>query len=469
MKHNKILKVLNFVAFAALLSSCGLYNKYERPDVNVAGLIRDAHNDADTLVAQADTANFGNLPWREIFTDPQLQSLIEQGLQKNTDLLNAALNVQIYESMLKAAKLAFLPAVNIGQQGGQMASTSKMFADGATATNSYSFPASASWTLDLFGNILSQKRSTQMTLLAMKDNQMAVRASLISGIANSYYTLLMLDRQLALTEEMGQMAKETWEMMKLQYQLGRMRSTSVQSAEAQYLSTQTQATEFRRQIRAAENALCVLIGQAGQQIPRSTLDAQHLPQQFATGVGGQLLQNRPDVHAAEMQLASCFHDVQTARSQFYPNISIGASISFGNQGGTVNPGKWFGNLFANLTQPVFQRGALIVKLKVSKIKYEQAFNTWQNAVLKAGTEVSNALVNYNSYDANSRVEEQRTAVLRQNVEDTKALYKSSGASYLEVLTAETQLLASQLSKAADDFNKMQAVVSLYQALGGGGK
>ena len=295
---------------------------------------------------------------------------------------------------------------------------------------------------------------------------MAVRASLISGIANSYYTLLMLDRQLALTEEMGQMAKETWEMMKLQYQLGRMRSTSVQSAEAQYLSTQTQATEFRRQIRAAENALCVLIGQAGQQIPRSTLDAQHLPQQFATGVGGQLLQNRPDVHAAEMKLASCFHDVQTARSQFYPNISIGASISFGNQGGTVNPGKWFGNLFANLTQPVFQRGALIAKLKVSKIQYEQAFNTWQNAVLKAGTEVSNALVNYNSYDANSRVEEQRTAVLRQNVEDTKALYKSSGASYLEVLTAETQLLASQLSKAADDFNKMQAVVSLYQALGG---
>jgi outer membrane protein TolC len=268
---------------------------------------------------------------------------------------------------------------------------------------------------------------------------------------------------------MAQMSKETWEMMKLQHQLGRVRSTGVQSAEAGYLSIQTQANDMRRQIRATENALSLLIGQPGQEIPRSTLEAQALPTEFSTGVAMALLKNRPDVHNAEMNLAACFHDVQTARSQFYPNITIGASAAFGNLSGSMNPGKWVTTLFGSLLQPIFQRGALTANLKVSKLKYEQAFNTWQNAIYSAGNEVSNALVNYNQYDANSKLEEQRVAILTKNVEDTKALYRSSGSTYLEVLTAQTQLLNAQINKTTDDFYKMQAVVSLYTALGGGGK
>ena len=462
-------KFMIYAAVTLLMSSCGLYNKYERPEnVETSGLIRDVLSDRDTLVVQ-DTASFGNLPWREVFTDPQLQALIEQGLQKNTNLLNAALNVQSYEAILKAAKLAFLPAVQIGNAQQPMGTISWLHNDPVVTTKSYNMPVTASWTLDLFGNILSQKRSTQMKLLAMKDNQMAVRAQVISGIANSYYTLLMLDQQLAITNEMSQMAKETWEMMQLQYQLGRMRSTSVQSAQASYLSTLTQANDFRRQIRATENALCLLIGQQGQQIPRSTLDAQSLPAEFATGVGVALLKNRPDVHQAEMQLATCFHDVQTARSKFYPSVTISGSAAFTNQNGTINPGKWLTSVFGSLMQPIFQRGALTANLKVSKLQYEQAFNNWQNAILKAGNEVSNALVNYNGYDENSKLEAQRVEVLTKNVEDTRALYKSSGSSYLEVLTAQTQLLNARLKQVTNDFNKMQSVVSLYTALGGGGK
>ena len=449
-----------------LMSSCGLYNKYERPDVDTKGLIRDAVSDVDTLVVQ-DTASFGNLPWRSVFTDPQLRRLIEQGLEKNANLQNAALTVQMYETMLKAAKLAFLPAINFG--GNSIGNIQTLYTNPSQTIKAYSFPMTASWTLDLFGNILSQKRSTQMKLLGYKDYQMAVRAQVISGIANCYYTLLMLDEQLRISTEMSAMSKETWEMMKLQYKLGRIRSTGVQSAEAAYLSTQTQINEFKRQIRATENALSLLIGQAGQQIPRSTLAEQSLPTEFSTGVGIGLLKNRPDVHNAEMNLAACFHDIQTARSQFYPNITIGVTGAFGNASGSLNPGKWLLSLFGSLTQPIFQRGALTANLKVSKLQYEQAFNTWQNAILSAGNEVSNALVNYNSYDANSKVEAQRIEVLTKNVEDTKALYKSSGSTYLEVLTAETQLLGAQLNKVTDDFNKMQTVVSLYTALGGGGK
>ena len=457
-------KIMIFAAATLLMGSCGLYNK---SDVNTAGLIRDAFNDADTLAVQ-DTASFGNLPWREVFTDPQLQALIQQGLEKNTNLLNAALNVQMYEAMLKAAKLAFLPAVNIGSTT-PMGQISTTHTDPSVTTKSYSLPISASWTVDLFGNVLSQKRSTQMKLLGMKDNQMAIRASLISGIANSYYTLLMLDEQLRIVTEMAGMSKETWEMMQKQFELGRTKSTNVQSAQAAYLNTQTQINDFKRQIRATENALSLLIGDAGHQISRSTLGSQVLPSQFATGVGVALLQNRPDVHQAEMNLAACFHDIQTARSKFYPSITIGASATFSNANGAMNPGKWITSLFGSLTQPIFNRGALTANLKVSKLQYEQAFNNWQNAILKAGNEVSNALVNYNGYDDNSKIEAERIEVLTKNVEDTKALYQSSGSSYLEVLTAQQQLLSAQLNKATDDFNKMQSVVSLYTALGGGGK
>jgi NodT family efflux transporter outer membrane factor (OMF) lipoprotein len=460
-------KIMIFAAATLLMGSCGLYNKYDRPDVNTAGLIRDAFNDADTLAVQ-DTASFGNLPWREVFTDPQLQALIQQGLEKNTNLLNAALNVQMYEAMLKAAKLAFLPAVNIGSTT-PMGQISTTHTDPSVTTKSYSLPISASWTVDLFGNVLSQKRSTQMKLLGMKDNQMAIHASLISGIANSYYTLLMLDEQLRIVTEMAGMSKETWEMMQKQFELGRTKSTNVQSAQAAYLNTQTQINDFKRQIRATENALSLLIGDAGHQISRSTLGSQVLPSQFATGVGVALLQNRPDVHQAEMNLAACFHDIQTARSKFYPSITIGASATFSNANGAMNPGKWITSLFGSLTQPIFNRGALTANLKVSKLQYEQAFNNWQNAILKAGNEVSNALVNYNGYDDNSKIEAERIEVLTKNVEDTKALYQSSGSSYLEVLTAQQQLLSAQLNKATDDFNKMQSVVSLYTALGGGGK
>jgi NodT family efflux transporter outer membrane factor (OMF) lipoprotein len=460
-------KIMIFAAVSLFMSSCGVYNKYERPAVDTKGLFRDTISDVDTLVVQ-DTASFGNLPWRSVFTDAQLRQYIEQGLEKNANLQNAVLTVQMYETMLKAAKLAFLPAINFGTQNG-MGTISTIYTDPSVTTKSYTLPVTASWTLDLFGNILSQKRSTQMKMLGAKDYQMAVRAQVIGGVANAYYTLLMLDEQLRIVTEMSGMAKETWEMMKLQYQLGRMRSTSVQSAEAAYLATQTQANEFKRQIRATENALSLLIGQAGQQIPRSTLAEQSLPTEFSTGVGFALLKNRPDVHNAEMTLASCFHDVQTARSQFYPNITVGATGAFTNSNGAFNPGKWLLSLFGSLTQPIFNRGALTANLKVSKIKYEQAFNNWQNAILQAGNEVSNALVNYNSYDANSKLEAQRIEVLTKNVEDTRALYKSSGSSYLEVLTAQTQLLNAQLSKVGDDFSKMQAVVSLYTALGGGGK
>ena len=450
------------ISAAALLSSCGIYGKYERPEVNTAGLVRDVTSNTDTLAVN-DTTSFGNLPWRNVFTDPQLQALIEQGLAHNTDLLNAALNVKMVEDQLLVSKLAFVPSFTFSPQG-----TISSW-DGSRATKTYSLPVNASWSIDLFGNLLNQKRSAQMALLATKDYQLVVKTNLIANIANAYYTLLMLDKQLEIVNNMTGLTKETWNMMKLQKELNNAKETSVQSAEANYYSVLAQAEDLKRQIRETENSLSLLLGQPAQTIGRGKLENQSLPTDFSTGVGIQMLNNRPDVHYAEMSLAQCFYDVQTARSKFYPNISISGSGAFTNNsgGGIVNPGKWLFNAVASLVQPIFQNGQLIAGLKVAKAQQEQAYNTWQNAVLAAGSEVSNALVLYNSSDEKSKLEQKQIESLTKNVEYTKDLFSMGGSTYLEVITAQQSLLNAELAKVQDDFYKMQAVVNLYYALGGG--
>ena len=450
------------VSAAALMSSCGIYNKYERPEVNVEGIVRDVTSNTDTL-AVTDTTSFGNLPWRSVFTDPQLQTLIEQGLAHNTDLLNAALNVKMVEAQLMAAKLAFVPSFTFAPTG-----TITSW-DGNKTTKTYSLPINASWSIDLFGNLLNQKRSAQMALLATKDYQLVVKTNLIANIANMYYTLLMLDKQLEIVDNMTGLTKDTWDMMKLQKDLNMAKETSVQSAEANYYSVLAQATDLKRQIRETENSLSLLLGQPAQTIARGKIENQSLPTDLSTGVSIQMLNNRPDVHYAEMTLAQCFYDTQAARSKFYPNISISGSGAFTNNsgGGIVNPGKWLLQAIGSLVQPIFQNGQLVAGLKVAKAQQEQAYNTWQNAVLAAGSEVSNALVLYNSSDEKSKLEQKQIESLTKNVEYTKDLFSMGSSTYLEVITAQQSLLNAELSKVQDDFYKMQAVVNLYYALGGG--
>ena len=459
MKLNKII----LLATASLvMTSCGLYNKYERPEVNTKGLVRDTVSTTDTL-AVSDTTSFGNLPWREVFTDSHLQSLIETALSNNTNLLNAALNVKMVEDQLIVAKLAFVPGFTFSPQG-TLASW-----DGGKTSKTYSLPVTASWSIDLFGNLLNQKRSAQMALLATRDYQQVVQTKVISNVANMYYTLLMLDKQLEVVNDMTKLTEETWKIMKIQKELGRVKETSVQSAEANYYSVQAQATDLKRQIRETENSLSLLLGQQAQSIQRGTFEGQSLPAEFSTGVSLQLLNNRPDVHYAEMSLAQCFYDVNTARSRFYPNITISGTGAYTNSGGggITNPGKWLLSAVGSLTQPIFAHGQIVAGLKAAKSKQEQAFNTWQNAVLSAGSEVSNALVLYNSSDEKSKLEEKQVASLKKNVEYNKMLFNDGSATYLEVITAQQSLLNAELSKVADDFYKMQAVVNLYYALGGG--
>ncbi len=450
---------------AVLLSSCkayhSLYDNYERPDVRTDSIVRSPIN--DNLYLNTDTTGFGNLPWRSVFTDPILQDIISRTLANNPDLLNAAINIDIAEAQLKAAKLAFLPSIAFAPQG----TISHFGGSDGTTTKAYTIPLAASWNLDLFGTLRSQKKSAQVALIQMKDYQLAVKTSLICNAANLYYTLLMLDRQMEIVNEMQQLTKDTWEMMKLQMSFGRARSTSVQSAESAYYSVLTQSVTLKGNIREVENSLSLLMGEPIHGIERGSLASQVLPEQYATGVGLNMLANRPDIHAKEMALAQCFYGMETARSRFYPQITISPTGAYTNSNGLVNPGKILLSVVGQLTQPIFQKGQLVAGLRVAEAQYKQAYNTWQNAILTAGSEVSKALVQYNSAVEKSDLETKQIEVLKKNVEQTTMLYKQSSSTYLEVITAQQQLLNVEISKVQDDFSKMQAVVNLYYALGGG--
>lgn len=451
------------IAFAALLlTGCkSLYGNYERPDVKTSGIVRDPVDDKGALAGSND---FGNLPWRSVFTDPQLQTLIEKALENNPDLLNAALNIDIAEQQLRASKLAFLPSVVFAPNG-----SISHFGTHTSSTQAYTLPITASWDVDLFGKLRSQKKAAQMALIQSRDYKVAVQTNLICNVANLYYTLLMLDRQKQIVDDMSGLTKNTWDMMKLQMEFGRARSTSVQSAEAAYYSVQTQGADIKRQIRETENTLSLLLGEPAQSIARGSLENQSLPANFSGGIGVQLLSNRADVHANEMALAQCFYNIQEARSRFYPALNISSTGAWTNSNGLVNPGKLLLSVVGSLTQPIFMRGQLKAGLRVAEDRYKQAYNTWQNSILKAGAEVSNALVAYNSADEKNKLQQQQIDVLKQNVDHTQMLYAQSSSSYLEVITAQQSLLNAEISQVQEQFTKLQAIVNLYNALGGGSK
>lgn len=459
------MKIRNIIILGlAILSLTGcksLYGTYKRPEVKTDGLVRDPINDQTTLEGAND---FGQLPWRDVFTDPNLQAIIEKTLTNNPDLLNAALNIDIAEQQLGAAKLAFLPSLAFAPQG-----TITHFGSHVEATKSYTLPIASSWEIDLFGNLRNAKKAAQMAMIQMQDYKVAVQTRLICNVANLYYTLLMLDRQNKIVTDMATLTKSTWDMMQLQMDYGRARSTSVQSAQSAYYGVQARATDIKKQTREVENSLSLLMGEPVHSIARGTLDNQKLPSNFSGGIGVEILSNRADVHANEMALAKCFYNVNQARARFYPSLSITASGGWSNGNGMVNPAKLLFNAIGKLTQPIFMQGKLRAGLRVAEDQYKIAYNKWQNSVLTAGSEVSNALVAYNAAEEKDVLYTKQIEILKKNVEQTQMLYNQSSSSYLEVITAQQNLLNAEISQVQDQFSKLQAIVNLYYALGGGSK
>ena len=300
-------KIIVLTTATALLSSCGIYTKYQPAETTPDNLYGEE-------VAVDDTTNFGNVNWRELFTDPQLQALIEQGLQNNTDLRSAQLQIEEAEAALMSAKLAFLPSFALSPQG-----TISSF-DGGKATKTYTLPVTASWELDIFGRLRNAKQQAKALYAQSKDYQQAVRTQLIAGIANVYYTLLMLDEQLAISQQTEEAWKETVASTRALMDAGLANEAATSQMEAAYYSVQTSILDLKEQINQVENSLALLLAETPRRYERGKLADQRLPEDVAVGVPMQMLSNRPDVRAAERSLEQAFYATNQARAAFYPSI-----------------------------------------------------------------------------------------------------------------------------------------------------
>lgn len=441
----------------ALLSSCGIYNRY----TSVTDVPEDLYGNQ---VEVTDTIhNLGNMDWRNLFTDPYLQSLIQQGLEHNTDYRAAQLRVEEAEATLLSAKLAFLPSFTLSPQGGVNSF------DGAKATWTYSVPVTASWELDIFGRMRNAKKQSQALYAQSKDYQQAVRTQLIASIANAYYTLLMLDEQLSLSEQTAETWKETVASARALMDAGQYDEAGVSQMEATYYSIQTSVLDLKEQINQVENSLALLLAETPHRYERGKLSEQVMPEDFSVGIPLQLLANRPDVRMAEHALEAAFYATNQARSNFYPSITLSGSAGWTNEAGTmiVNPGKFLASAIGSLTQPLFNRGQNIANLKIAKAQQEEAELSFQQTLLSAGSEVNDALTAYQTSRDKADFYEKQIASLHRAEQSTALKMDYGNTTYLEVLTARQTLLSAELEQVANRFAELQSVVNLYQALGGG--
>lgn len=447
-------KILIF-CLAAGLSGCGIYKPYTRPEVNTDGL----YGAAET----SDTQTLGDLDWRTVFTDPQLQALIEQALENNTDMQSAHLRVTETEATLKSARLAYLPSFNFTPQGAISSF------DNRNTTKTYNIPVTASWQIDIFNSLTNAKRRAKALYLQSREYEQAVRTQLISGVANLYYTLLMLDDQLSVTRETAAKWHRSVETMRAMKDAGMTNEAAVAQYEGTYYSIEASVHDLDYQLVQLENSLCSLLCEAPHRIERGSLDAQRLPEDLTVGVPLQMLANRPDIRMAEYSLMQAYYATASARSALYPSITLSGSAGWTNSGGSmiVNPGKILLSAAASLVQPIFNAGAGRANLKIMKAQQEETRLAFQQALLNAGAEVNNALTQCQSARAKADLREKQIDAMRRAVESTQLLMQHGSTTYLEVLTAEQSLLTARLSQISDRFDEIQGVVNLYQALGGG--
>ena len=443
-------------ACAALLSSCGIYTTYH-PATEVPEQLYGEE------VVVSDSSSIASLHWRELFTDPYLVTLIEQGLANNTDYLAAGLRVQEAEATLLSAKLAYLPSLALAPQG------TLSHLEGHKMTKAYSLPATASWEIDLFGKLRNAKRQSQALLAQSKDYQQAVRSQLIAGIANTYYTLLMLDEQLRIAEQTatswGESARATHALM----QAGMTNEAAVAQMEAAYAQVSASVLDLKDQINQVENSLSLLLAETPHRVQRGTLAGQTWPSSLSVGFPVSLLANRPDVRAAERSLEQAFYVTNQARAAFYPSITLSGSAGWTNSAGGMisNPAQFLASAVGTLMQPLFAKGQLKGQLKIAKAKQEEASLQFQQTLLQAGAEVNEALVQYQTAQEKRELYAQQVNALQTAYRSTSLLMEHGTTTYLEVLTAQQSLLSAQLTQVANEVTEIQSLIQLYQALGGG--
>lgn len=439
-----------FISIAlTMLSGCSLYRQYEREEMPfVDSLYR-------RMSVPSDSVSSASVTWDRFFTDPLLQEWIRTGLEYNSDLNIARLKVQEAEASLLAARWAWLPGADFSMQGG--------------LPGQFSASVQASWQTDIFGGLRNAKRRAQAALEQSHAYRQAVQTQLVATIANSYYTLLMLDEQLTISNRTLKTWEESIRTLEALKRAGKTNEAAVLQAKANMLSVEANVLTLEKEILAVENSLCALLGLVPMPIERSTLNDQILPERLCAGVPVELLDRRPDVKQAEMVLAQAFYNVNSAKASFYPNITLSGALGWttGNGNITVDPGSMIANLIAGLTQPVFGRGINKARLKTAQAQLEEAAYAFRQSLLDAGVEVNNALTLWQTAQKRVELDKKQILNLQAAIWNTQLLMKHGNADYLEVLTAQKNLLQAELTEASDRYDEIISAVNLYQALGGG--
>ena len=465
-KHKKQVFVL--LAAAVFVSACSVTKTYKSPEVKTDGLYRDQNT--------ADSVTMADLPWKSLFADEKLKALIQKGLEQNVDLKNAIQNILQSEATLKQSKLAYLPTLDLTADAtrSKQSLAALNFPAGIninTLTNTYKLYLSTSWEADIWGKLSSAKRAALASYLGTDAARKAVQTQLIADIANNYFNLLSLDKQLLITEATLKSRIESVETMKSLKEGAVVTGAAVVQSEASRYATEVTIPDLKQSIRETENALSILLAQAPGAIDRGTLDAQVTPANLSIGLSSQLLHNRPDVQQAEFSFRSSFENTNLARTYFYPSLTLTASGGLSSlQLKNFFDNSIFYSLVGGLTQPIFNQGLNKARLTTAQSQQVQALNTFQQTLLIAGQEVSNSLFDYQSAVAKGDSRAKQIAALTKAVDYTHELLRySSATNYTDVLTSEQSLLAAQLSGVNDQLQKLQAVVNLYRALGGGWK
>ncbi len=452
------------VALLWVLSSCTTTH-YTKPETDISNLYR-------TEVSVADTAGIAAIPWKEYFPDTALQSLIEEVLYNNLDLRIAYIRIQQAEASLSMARGAYFPNVSlVGQVTDRQTSTgtngTKVLAYGASQ---YSLGISANWELDVWGKLRSQSKARYAQFLSSQAYRDLIQTSLIANIATSYYSLLALDEQLAITHQTVSLLEENLLTMELLRESGQQNGAAVEQSKALLYRTQVTIPALETQIRTMENSISLLLGRRPDAIERTHLDNQQLPASMALGIPAQMLARRPDVRQAELSFRSAFELTNAARTSFYPSLTLGtAAIGYESTSlsSFFKPEHIFASIIGGLTQPLFARRQLTGNLKIAKAQQEEALLNFERTVLTAGKEVSDILFAYRSSLRKNETRQKEVVSLDTAVYYTQELLVAGEANYTEVLSAEQNLIQARLSQVNDKLEQLQYSVELYRALGGG--
>lgn len=451
---NTVAKAAPVIVCVMLLSSCSLYKEYDNTKVQVPEQVMGDN------VQSGDTTSIGAVPWREMFTDPLLQQLIERAIANNTDVKAAQLTIEQAQNDLASLRMGDLPTLSF-QPTGSLSHFNHV------SSRIYEVPVVANWQLNIFGQNTTLKRQKRAQMTMYEDYRQAVISSLAANVANTYYTLVMYDQKLQILEETKTVWEQSLESIRTLYEAGLYMSPAVYQMEASLASVQAGITEMQEQILTVEASLCLLLSEAPHHIERSTQVSFSMPRQLSVGVPLRLLSSRPDVRQAARNMEVAYYGIQQARQAFYPDIVISAGLGWSNGlEGMVNPGKMLVEAVASLTQPLFAQGKLRAKYKNAKLDQEKAQLQFTQTLLNAGNEVYRYL--HTCYSSKEKEQYLHTMVtaLHEAYLATNELMMHGTNTYLEVLKAQEDLLSTQLSEVENRYKGIQAFINLYTALGG---